>query len=266
MSSKRQKDILAIAATIDRVEVDLLAERFGVTPQTIRRDLNELCDRGLLARVHGGARTTNSVANTGYEERRGAFAEEKRRIGFAAAAMIPDSSSMIINIGTTTEQVARGLYNHEDLVVVTNNINVATILSGSPKKEIMITGGHVRQSDGGVIGHDAVEFIRRFSVDFAIIGASAIDEAGVALDFDMREVVVARAIIAAARKTILVFDHSKFERRAPIRICDVGEIDIVVTDAEPPARFREICDQGEVEIVVAGVDAGDESIEDDQDD
>lgn len=256
MLSSRQKEIVALAGARDRVEVDDLAERFDVTPQTIRRDLNELCDRGLLARVHGGARAANSVSNIGYAERRGAFTDQKRRIGRAAAALIPGGSSLILNIGTTTEQVARALYDHRDLVVITNNLNVVTILSGSPEKELILAGGVVRQSDGGVVGDATADFMRRFRVDLAVIGASALDEGGAVLDFDMREVAVAQSIIETARKSMLVFDHSKFERRASVRICEIAALDYVVTDREPPRAFREACAAGDVQIIVASSDEG----------
>lgn len=249
----RQNDILAAARTAGRVEVETLAASFEVTPQTIRRDLNQLCERGLLARVYGGAVPANSVSNFGYEERRHLAAEGKRRIGTATAALIPENCSLIINLGTTTEQVARALYDHQNIVVVTNNINVINILSGSPKKELILAGGFVRQADGGVVGEAAVEFIRQFKVDYAVIGASALDEDGAILDFDDREVSVARAIIENARKTILVADHAKFERSAPFRICDVARIHVFVTDREPPEPFRVACRQHDVEIVLADV-------------
>ena len=249
--SERQNDILTAARTKGRVSVEGLAVAFAVTPQTIRRDLNELCQRGLLARVHGGAMPANSISNVGYEDRRHLFAAEKALIGAAAAAQIPDNSSLIINIGTTTEQVARALYHHRDLVVITNNINVINIMNGSPAKELILAGGVVRQADGGIVGEAAVEFIRQFRVDCAVIGASSLDEDGAILDYDYREVLVARAIIANARRTILVADHQKFERSAPVRICDLSQIDMFVTDRPPPARFRDACAANEVEVVVA---------------
>lgn len=251
MLTARQKTIVDIARTDGAVGVDDLAARFGVTPQTIRRDLNELCDRGLLARTHGGARPPNSVANVGYSERQLDQADEKRAIGIAAASMIPNNSSIILNIGTTTEQVARAITDHRDLVVITNNLNVVNILRGSPGKELILAGGVVRQSDGGVVGEAAMEFIRNFRVDIAIIGASSVAEDGAVLDFDYREVAVARAIIQSARQTMLVIDHSKFEKRAPVRICDVGDIDLVVTDRAPPARFQRACDAQNTRVIVA---------------
>jgi DeoR family glycerol-3-phosphate regulon repressor len=173
----------------------------------------------------------------------------------AAAAMIPRNCSIILNIGTTTEQVARAIYDHRDLVVITNNLNVVNILRRSPAKELIMAGGVVRQSDGGVVGEATTDFIRNFRVDIAVIGASAVAEDGAILDFDYREVSVARTIIETAHQTLLVFDHSKFEKRAPVRICDVGDIDTVITDAPPPPRFARVCAEANTEIVVADGDS-----------
>ncbi|MBP5856567.1 DeoR/GlpR transcriptional regulator [Marivibrio halodurans] len=250
----RQNEMLAMARASGRLSVDGLARDFAVTPQTIRRDLNDLCGRGLLTRVHGGAMPANGTANVAYEERRAMAFAEKARIGAAAAALIPDSCSLILNIGTTTEQVAEALREHRDLVVITNNINVVSVLRGSPTTELILAGGVVRQSDGGIVGEAAVDFIRQFKVDWAVIGASALDEDGAILDFDYREVSVARAIVENARNTILVADRSKFERSAPVRICDLSRIDHVVTDAEPPARFRRACTRDGVSIHVTTPD------------
>jgi DeoR family glycerol-3-phosphate regulon repressor len=158
---------------------------------------------------------------------------------------------VILNIGTTTEEVARALVDKHDLVVITNNLNVVSILSGTPRKEIILAGGVVRQSDGAIVGDEAVEFIRRFRADFAVIGCSGIDEDGAVMDFDLREVAVARAIVENARRTILVCDRLKFERTAPVRICDVADIHAVVTDAPPPRGFTLACNRVGVAIEIA---------------
>jgi DeoR family glycerol-3-phosphate regulon repressor len=252
--SERQTRILARARAVGRVEVEVLAAEFDVTTQTIRRDLNDLSLSGLLARVHGGAVLAARVSNVAYAERRIVSAGEKQAIGRCAAQMIPDGCSVIINIGTTTEEVARALVDRRDLVVVTNNLNVVGILSGTPGKELIITGGVVRQSDGAIVGDEAVEFIRKFKADYAVIGASALDEDGAIMDYDMREVAVARAIVANARRTILACDQLKFARSAPVRICDVSEIHAFVSDAFPPRAFAEACARAGVQIAVA--DAG----------
>jgi DeoR family glycerol-3-phosphate regulon repressor len=244
----RHKEIMDIARESGRVLVEDLAGHFEVTPQTIRRDLTELCDQGLLARVHGGAILKSGFANLGYEARRGMLADEKDRIGRLCATAIPDNASLFINIGTTTEAVARALLNHRDILVITNNINVANTLSANPHCEIIVAGGMLRRSDGGLIGEATVGFIERFKVDFAVIGASAIDEDGTLLDFDYREVQVARAIIENSRRTYLVADSSKLDRTAPVRIAGMDRISAFFTDTISSDRLRQVCALHGVEI------------------
>ena len=256
--NERQNDILGIACTEGRVGVEDLARRFEVTPQTIRRDLAELCDRRLLTRVHGGAIVASGVRNVGYEARRFVAAEEKRAIGRAAAALIPDGSSLFVDIGTTTEEVAEALADRRNMLVITNNLNVAMRLYRLEGFEVIVAGGQVRRSDGAVVGEAAVDLIRQFKVDTAVIGASAIDEAGTLLDFDPREVRVAQAIIDNARRVMLVADASKFARSAPVRIARLDQIDVFVTDRLPSEALRTLVHHHGVDLVeaVPEVEAG----------
>ena len=247
----RQSDIMEVARKSRRILVDDLAQHFGVTPQTIRKDLNDLCDRGFLQRVHGGAVLSSGVANFGYEARRELAAEEKHRIGVKAASLVPDNCSLLINIGTTTEQVAMALQGRHGILAITNNINVVNILSRTPEIDVIVAGGIVRRADGGVVGEAAVDFIRQFKVDFAVIGASAIDEDGSLLDYDYREVKVAQAIIQNSRHTILVADGMKFERTAPVRIGHISQIDSFVTDGPLPKELARICHENEVRVEIA---------------
>lgn len=248
----RQQDIVRLAREAGRVNVEELAERFDVTPQTIRKDLNDLTERGLLQRFHGGAVLASGVVNFGYDARRQLAPEAKRRIGQKAASLIPDNSSLIINIGTTTEQVAMALRGKSGLMVITNNINVLNILRGFTEIEVIVAGGVVRHADGGVVGEAAVDFIRQFRVDYAVIGTSAIDHDGALLDFDYREVKVARAIMECARRTVLVADSMKYERTAPVRIGHLSDLDCFVTDEPPPDKLAAICRDNDVAIELAG--------------
>jgi DeoR family glycerol-3-phosphate regulon repressor len=249
---ERQQEILDLARAQGRVAVDDLALRFDVTPQTIRKDLNELCELHLVSRVHGGAIIASGVENIAYEARRFIAQSEKRAIGAAAAQIIPNNASLFINIGTTTEEVARALTGHEDLLVITNNLNVATLLYRQPRIEVIMAGGPVRRSDGAVIGAAAVEFVTQFKVDFAIIGTSAVEEDGSLLDFDVREVRVARAIIDNARKVILVADRMKLARTAPVRIGHLSDVDIFITDEVTSPAIADVCRAANVEVIEVG--------------
>jgi DeoR family glycerol-3-phosphate regulon repressor len=249
--SLRRQEILALARSQGRVSVEDLSARFEVTPQTIRKDLNELCEQRVLSRIHGGAVIASGVENVGYEARRFIAQEEKKAIGVAAARLIPNNSSLFVNIGTTTEEVARALVDHEGLLVITNNIHVANILYHHPRIEVIIAGGPVRRTDGGITGSAAVDFIQQFKVDYAVIGASAIDEEGALLDFDYREVRVSQAIISNARQVILVSDRLKFERTAPVRIGHISQIDVFVTDEIVSPTIADHCRTHGVRIVEA---------------
>jgi len=239
MSEERRLAILDIARENGQVSVDELLTQFDVTPQTIRKDLNRLCDSRVLMRTHGGARLASSVENMSYEARRMLAWERKEAIGRAVAAIIPDDASLFVNIGTTTEAVAQALLQHQRLLVITNN-NVATLIRPYADNKVIIASGEVRSSDGGIVGEAAVDFINQFKVDFAVIGASAIDETGALLDFDYREVKVSQAIMSNARHVILVADSSKHERTAPVRIGHVSQTHSFVTDKCPDAKFRSL--------------------------
>lgn len=249
---RRMQEILAIAREQGRVSVDDLAMRFAVTPQTIRRDLTELCDSRRLMRVHGGAMLISGVENLAYDDRKLVSQPHKRLIGEAAARLVADNSSLFINLGTTTEEVARALGSHTGLLVITNNLQVAAGLHRYKGIDVILCGGTVRRTDGGLVGAAAVEQVNQFRTDLAIIGTSAIDASGTLLDFDIREVQVSQAIIRNARRVILVTDGSKFLRAAPARIAHLSDVDMLVTDRLPSPAAAALCEANGVEVVEAG--------------
>jgi DeoR family glycerol-3-phosphate regulon repressor len=248
----RYPTILEIARRDGKVSVDGLAQHFGVTLQTIRRDLSDLADAGKLERVHGGAVLPSGITNIGYEERRALNTDAKARIARACAARIPDGTSLFLNIGTTTEAVARELLHHENIMVVTNNLNVANILMGNAGCETVVTGGHLRRTDGGLVGTLAAETIRNFKFDFAVIGCSALDADGDLLDFDLEEVSVSQAILRQSRCSYLVADHSKFKRKAPARIAAMRDVTTFFTDQPLPDGLRAAWPDMDTELVVTG--------------
>lgn len=190
--------------------------------------------------------------NIGYEERRSLHAPAKNAIASACAAHLPDNISLFLNIGTSTEAVAHTLLNHHNLMVVTNNTNVANILATNPNCEVIVTGGSLRRSDGGLVGNLASDTIRRFKFDIAVIGCSALDREGDLLDFDIQEVAVSQAIIRQSRRTFLVADHSKFTRSAPARIASLSEIDTFFTDAPLPEDLTQRCATWKTDVIVSG--------------
>ena len=250
-TEERRALIRQTAQNEGRVVAAALAEASGVAVQTIRRDIRALCAAGLLERTHGGAVLPSGVSNTDYADRRALNREVKLRIAAKAAALIPDRASVFLNIGTTTEAVAQALIGHRNLMVVTNNLNVATIMAGNPSCELVVAGGSLRHSDGGLVGDLAALAIDRFKVDYAVIGTSAIDLSGDLLDFDPEEVRVSQQVIRAARQTILVADSSKFTRKAPVKIASLAQVDYFLTDRIPSEALINRCRDWGTKIVPA---------------
>jgi DeoR family glycerol-3-phosphate regulon repressor len=246
----RQRELLLLVRKLGTVSVEELAQQLDVTPQTVRRDVKQMELARLLARYHGGVGLPSSVENIDYSQRQILNIAAKRRIAAEVAARVPAGSSLLINIGTTTEEVARALSRHKGLHVVTNNLNVATILADNPDCEVIVTGGLVRGRDRGIVGEATIDFIRQFKVDISIIGVSSIEADGTLRDFDSREVKVAQAIIEQAREVWLVADSDKFGRQAMVRMAHLSQIDILFTDAPPPSALAAVLRDAQVKVVV----------------
>lgn len=248
----RQSDLLKKVRELGSARVELLAEQFGVTLQTVRRDVKLLSDAGLLARFHGGARLPGSTTeNIAYHQRKLLNDAAKRSIARAVADAVPDGCSLIINLGTTTEAIARELLQRRGLRIITNNLNVATILAAKPDFEVIVAGGAVRARDHGIVGEATVDFIRQFKVDIGLIGISSIEDDGTLRDFDYREVSVARAVIEHSREVWLAADHSKLNRAAMVEVARIDQVDMLFTDRAPPPPFAHMLEEAGVRCVIS---------------
>lgn len=236
----RHARIAALVRQRGFVTIEKLATQFGVTVQTIRRDLTKLAEDGTVSRFHGGAGLPSSVENIDYSTRRVLNLAEKKRIAQLVAQHVPDHSSLFINIGTTTEAVARELLAHQDLRFITNNLNVALILASKPEFNVVVAGGTVRSRDGGIVGQSANDMIAQFRVDVAVIGISGIDTDGTLLDYDHDEIRAAQAIMGNARQVFLVADHSKFSRRPMVRAGSITSVSALFTDQPPPPQIARL--------------------------
>jgi DeoR family glycerol-3-phosphate regulon repressor len=237
-ASARQARIVTLVRQRGFVPIETLAHQFDVTVQTVRRDLTYLSQKGLISRFHGGAGLPSSVENIDYTTRKILNLAEKKSIARLVARHIPAHSSLFINIGTTTEAVARELLRHEDLRFITNNLNVALLLSANPGFSVVVAGGIVRTRDGGIVGQAANDMIAQFRVDYAIIGISGIDSDGTLLDYDYDEVRASQTIMRNSRKIFLVADHTKFGRRPMVRAGSISQVSALFTDQPPPAPLR----------------------------
>lgn len=248
--NNRHEEIISLIKTSGFMTVEEMAKLFNVTPQTIRRDINFLDKEGFISRYHGGAGLSLSTENVAYGHRKELLLNEKKKIAKAVADMIQNNSSLFINIGTTTEYVATELTRHKKLKIITNNLNVAAIMCKNEDFEVIVTGGIVRSKDCGITGEATIKFIRQFKVDVGIIGISGIDLDGTLLDFDFREVHVARTIMENSRKIFLVTDHTKFGRNAMVKLGNISEIDTLITDKMPPKPLLDIIQSNNINLVV----------------
>lgn len=248
---ERQKEILELIRSQGYVATEQLVRHFGVTPQTIRRDINLLCELDLIERFHGGAGRIGNAYNQPYQDRLQEGMDGKRKIARMVAKRIPDGASLFMNIGTTTEALAAELVGRKDLRIVTNNINIANMMRETDGSDVMIAGGFVRQSDGGIVGEATTEFLNQFRLDIGVIGISGIDEDGTLLDFDYQEIRSAQTIIRNSRTVYLVADAAKFGRRAMVRLGDYSDIDHLFTDQAPPEAFLKAIGEADMELHIA---------------
>lgn len=252
LSSPRHEKIIRMIRDSGFMAIDELAQLLEVTPQTIRRDINHLCEKKILRRYHGGATLSSTTENEDYFARKNKLQSEKSHIAELIAEHIPDNASLFLNSGTSIEAVATILtQTRKNLCIITNNIHVASVLSKRSDYTIMITSGVVRAHDGSITGVATLDFINQFKVDYAIIGVAAIETDGSLLDFDYKEVCVAQAMMENARLRFLVADHSKFGRNALVRLGHITDFNSVFTDQKPSDSLRNRMDNEGVHCFLA---------------
>ena len=225
-----------------------LTESFDVSVQTIRKDLNELSDLGVVRRVHGGITLPTQSRNLSFTNRQVINFEEKQQIAKLTAKYIPDGSSLFLGIGTTPGQIAEHLIYHTGLKVITNNLNAAMALCHNSAIETYMVGGRVRHTDEDTVGEDATTQFRNFQVNFGICGVAGISESGDLLNFSSEESFLFKAILENCEKRILVADHHKFMRSAPVKSGHLREFDVLLTDSIP-GQLKTLCDEADLQVV-----------------
>jgi len=250
MSSEgRHGRILEILRRRGYAAIDELAGALSVTPQTIRRDLHDLAAEGVLRRHHGGASLPSSIANTDYALRHVENAPAKDVIAQAAAERVPEGSSVFLTLGTTVEAVAEALTARRQLRVVTNSTAAARILGAAPGIAVQVLGGRFRALNGGLAGPLTAELAARWRCDLLITGIGAISADGWLLDYHEEEVAVVRVMLAQARSTILVADHTKFLKTAACVLAPLSAVACLVTDRAPPATHADALREAGTDVI-----------------
>ena len=250
LSRDRQRQVLQYVQINGSGGVTQIADRLGVSASTVRRDLADLSDRGLLTRVHGGAAVTGDQIEGHRATRVSEHMDQKRCIGQAAAGLVVEGSTVLISGGTTTETMLPFLGAVERLIVLTNGLNVATALSAHPSIEVVVLGGVLRKGEMSLLGPTAGEALKDFHVDTAFCGVFGIDAGAGMFGADINEVSTDRRLLASAQKLVVLADSSKFSKRGPVRLADVAQIDTLITDdGAPPADVTAIRARG-VDVLV----------------
>jgi DeoR family glycerol-3-phosphate regulon repressor len=235
--TERRAAILEAVRRNGAVSVTELAHQFGVTQQTIRRDLQILDGNGLLQKGFGGAFASPGVARYGHLERQGTLAGVKKRLVAALEEFFVDNATVFVGLGTTFETLHEVLARHPGVLVATPNLDVAYSVGLNTDATVYVYGGYVRNKDSAILT-TLDEQRDRFKFDVALIGASAVDEDGAVLEFDPMEVELTRSILPHARKVVLVVHDEKFGRRAPHRVTQIPDVDVLVTNGDPAPRLR----------------------------
>jgi DeoR/GlpR family transcriptional regulator of sugar metabolism len=245
-AQRRQEMLRAVRG--GQVHVGDLAESFGVSEMTVRRDLGRLASEGKLERVRGGA--VEADAERPFAETAVEHFDGKDRMGAAAAALLHEGQTVMVDIGTTTLQAARHLRGRA-LTVVTSSLAVYEELLADPSIELVLPGGVVRRNYRSLVGPLAEDALRQLGADVLLLGASAIDAEGGVWDSTMVEVPIKRAMIAGAARVVLLADQRKFDRSSAMRICGLDAVDHIVTDAPLPAGAASLAREAGIEVTVA---------------
>lgn len=235
----RQQQILTIVQQVGFTTIETLAERFGVSAQTVRRDIIQLQASNYLQRFHGGAGLASGGYRSAYAQKLMVSPHGKQRIGAAVAEIVPAGASVFLDVGTTVEAAARALLEKPGLRVVTASVSVAQIFCNHGVFDVVVTGGATRGANGSLVGQAAVACIKGFRFDYAILGLGGFDDDGAPMDFDLEKIAVRQAAISRANKVLGLADGSKFDQIGTARIASPEAFSLIVTDAEPPARLRE---------------------------
>ncbi len=233
---QRQSGILGVVAAAGEASVEALAARFGVSAETIRRDLAQLAETGALQKVHGGARRLKLDAEGSYRERMAQHAGAKAVIAQKLAALVAPGDTLFMDAGTTTVACAGALVGVTGLTVITNALRVAQAL-GQGDARVFLLGGGYAHDNGETVGPLVIEQIGRFQADHAVLTVTAVDTLAGATDADSEEAAVSRAMMEHARATVVVANAAKMGRVAAFRVCRLDQIDMLVCDETPPDAF-----------------------------
>lgn len=249
--SKRHADILKIIQEEGTITITRLAEKLGVSLETVRRDVKPLARDGSVLKMHGAIGLPSVVGEAPFERRMREQADAKRTIARLVAATIHDGESVMLDTGTTTSFLARELLNHRRLTVVTNSSDIARTLATVNGNKVYMAGGELRSDSGASFGVSAIEFVSRFSVDHAVITAGAVDAQHGIMDYVLEEAEFARVVLTRGKRSVVVTDHTKFGRQGLVQVCGFDAFGELATDMPPPRDIAAAVEKAGARLLVA---------------
>ena len=252
--SKRHADILKLLGEEGSITIASLADRLGVSLETIRRDVRPLTDDGTVMKMHGAIGLPAVVGEAPFDRRMRENAGAKRAIARRVAASIRSGESIMLDTGTTTSFLARELLGHRRLTIVTNSSDIARTLATVNGNKVYMAGGELRSDSGGAFGVSAIEFVSRFNVNHAIISTGAVDAVNGVMDYDLEEAEFARMVLSRGMRSVVVTDHTKFGRQGLVQVCGFSGLTELVTDRAPPRAIADAAEAAGVRLLVADSD------------
>jgi DeoR/GlpR family transcriptional regulator of sugar metabolism len=251
LPAQRRVDLVKYVRDRGHATVAELASGFAVSMDTIRRDLDYLAERRLLARTHGGAMRMDELAtaDTPFENRTNVHRDAKEAIGARAASLVSDGETVLVNGGTTTLAVVRALTNRRDLTLVTNNLRLPAEVPTSAVRDLYVLGGACRISSMVTIGPVGFSGTQGISADVAVIGVGGVSAGNGLSTTNLSEAQMIRQMIESSARVVVVADSSKFGRNAFVHICDLSEVTTLVTEQDPPDDLTAALRESGVEVV-----------------
>ncbi len=250
LAEERRSRVLELVNERGAISVNDLHRRLKVSRETIRRDISRLSDDGQLRKTHGGALALFHSEPV-FDERISLNADGKRAIGYAAAELVTDDASLVIDSGTTTIWLAEALADRRRLTVYTNDIHIAGKLAGRNENRVVITGGEFQASEGLMLGHDTVAMLANYYPDFAFVGVTALSPHPWLMDYTREAAEMRAQMLAQARTKVLLADKSKYDRTAPVRVPGLEEVDTIIVDEQPPPSMHRAFARLKADVIVA---------------
>lgn len=250
LAIERRNAILARLNTQGKVIVSDLSQEFGVTEETIRRDLEKLDNEGLAKKTYGGA-VINQSLNTDlpFNVRKRTNVELKQKIADKIAELIHDGDYIMLDASSTATYVTQRIKSRKNITLITNSVEILLELADKDDWNILSTGGALKKGGLALIGTSAEKMIRGFHVDLAVCSSKGIDINMGITDSNEKDSVIKQAIFSAADRKVLAVDSTKFDKISFVRVCDAGDVDTVVTDTQPAERWAEYFRENNVELI-----------------